>query len=54
LASKIEAIPRASSLERCGTINEKHGVIDVVFLAKFRKERVSENGGSNRLKLCVK
>jgi hypothetical protein len=40
--SEIEAVTRAYVLERCRSINEKHGVIDVVFLAEFSEERVSE------------
>jgi len=39
--------------QRCSTIDEKHSVSNVVFLAEFGKERVSENVCSGRFKLCV-
>jgi hypothetical protein len=37
----------------CGTINEKHSVFNVMFLAEFGNNRVSENVCSGRFKLCV-
>ncbi|AFK21507.1 hypothetical protein HFX_6387 (plasmid) [Haloferax mediterranei ATCC 33500] len=33
----------AGVFQRCRAIGEKHGVVDVVFLAEFMEERMSEN-----------
>lgn len=51
--SKIETAPSARVLERCRTIDEKHGVVDVVFLAKVGEECVSKSVGSYRFKRCM-
>jgi hypothetical protein len=40
--SEIEAMSVAGVFQRCGAINEKHSVVDGVFLAKFSEERVSD------------
>lgn len=41
-------------LERCRAIDEKHCIVDAVFLAEFSEERVSENEGSRRFKRYLK
>ncbi|SDF96806.1 hypothetical protein SAMN05216218_112105 [Halorientalis regularis] len=51
--SEIEAVSLAGVFQRSCTIDEKHSVIDIVFLAEFSEERVSECIGSHRLKLCM-
>jgi hypothetical protein len=51
--SEIEAVSLASVFQWCCTIDEKHGVVHVVFLAKFGKECVSESVRSHRFKLCM-
>jgi hypothetical protein len=51
--SEIEAVSLAGVFQRGCTIDEKHGVVDGVFLAEFSDERVSESVGSNCLKLCM-
>ena len=53
LISEIKSVTRASVFQRCRTINEKHGVLNVVFLAELGIERVSESVGSRRLMLYV-
>ena len=35
------------------SVNEKHGVVDVVFLAEFREKRVSDTIVCRRFKLCM-
>jgi len=37
---EIEPVTRTGVFQRRRTIDEKHGVVDVVFLAQFREERV--------------
>jgi hypothetical protein len=51
--SEIEAVSLTGVFQRCSAIDEKHSVFNVVFLAEFGKERVSENVCSGRFKLCV-
>jgi hypothetical protein len=51
--SEIEAVASAGVAEWFRSIDEKHGVVNVVFLAQFVEERVSGNVGSRRFKLCV-
>jgi len=36
-------VPIAGVFQRRRAIDEKHGVVDVVFLAVFSEERMSEN-----------
>ena len=36
--AEIEAVTRAGVFQRCRAVDEKHGVVDVVFLAKFSEE----------------
>jgi len=35
------------------SINEKHGVVDIVFLAEFHEKRVSDTIVCRRFKLCM-
>jgi len=51
--SEIEAVSLAGVFQWRRAIDEKHGVVDGVFLAEFHKERVSESVGSRRFKLCI-
>ena len=51
--SEIESVSLTGVFQRCGTIDEKHGVVDGVFLAEFGEKRVSDDVGSRRLKLCM-
>lgn len=51
--SEIEAMPLTGVVQRLIAIDEKHGVIDVVFLAQFREERTCDDFDSSRLKLCM-
>jgi len=53
LVSEIEAVALTRSLQRVRSIDEKHGVGDVVFLGEFSKKRMSENLRSRRFKLCM-
>ncbi|SEN97561.1 hypothetical protein SAMN05216388_1006231 [Halorientalis persicus] len=53
LVSEIEAVSLAGVFQWCCTIDEKHSVVHVVFLAEFGKECVSESVRSHRFKLCV-
>jgi hypothetical protein len=53
LVSEIEAVALTGVFQWCGSIDEKHGVIDVVFLAELAKEGVGENVCSGRWELCV-
>jgi hypothetical protein len=53
LVSEIEAVSLAGVFQWCCTIDEKHSVVHVVFLAEFSKECVSENVCPDRFKLCV-
>jgi hypothetical protein len=41
--SEIETMSLTGVVQWCSTIDEKHSVFNVVFLAEFGKERVSEN-----------
>ncbi len=38
-ASEIESVPLASIVQRLLVIDEKHGVVDIVFLPQIRKEQ---------------
>ncbi|SDG30331.1 hypothetical protein SAMN05216218_1231, partial [Halorientalis regularis] len=49
--SEIEAVSLAGVFQRCCAIDEKHGIVHVVFLTKFAKERVGESVRSHRFKL---
>ncbi|SDG29527.1 hypothetical protein SAMN05216218_12217 [Halorientalis regularis] len=51
--SEIEAVSLAGVFQRCCTVNEKHSVVNVVFLAEFGKECASDNVCSGRFKLCM-
>jgi hypothetical protein len=51
--SEIETVTSAGFVQWCRTIDEKHGVIDVVFLAQFVEERVCESVVSCRFTLCM-
>jgi len=42
--SEIEAVPLQCCFEPICSIDEKHGVVDVVFLAEFSKEDFGQNG----------
>ena len=53
LVSEIEAVARAGSVQRCRTIDEKYGVVNVVFLMEIREECVSDTVRSRRFKLRV-
>jgi hypothetical protein len=52
--SEIEAISLADIFHRGGTIGEKHGVVNVVFLTHFNEERMSECIGSDRFNVRVR
>lgn len=43
LISEIEAVAMSSVFQWCHAINVELGLVNVVFLAKFTKERVSKN-----------
>ena len=49
--AEIEAVTGAGVFQRRRTVDKKHGVVDVVFLAQFREERVSEHVRSGWLEL---
>jgi hypothetical protein len=51
---KIEAVSLTGAFQRGGTIDEKHGPTDGIFLAEFIEVCVSNNVDSGRLKLSVK
>jgi hypothetical protein len=51
--SEIEAVTTASVVQRFRTIDEKHGVVNVVFLAQCTEKRVSDNARFGRFKLCI-
>ncbi len=51
--SEIEAVSLAGVFQRCRTIDEKDGVVDIVFLAELGEERTSENVCSRWFKLCM-
>ncbi|EMA27648.1 hypothetical protein C444_19227 [Haloarcula japonica DSM 6131] len=44
----------ALGLYRFGVIDEKYGIVNVVFLVKFGEKRVSKNCRYGRSKLCMK
>jgi len=50
---EIEAVSLAGVFQWISAIDEKHGVVDGVFLAEFSEERVSESVRSHRFKLFV-
>jgi hypothetical protein len=41
LTSEIEAVATASVVQRVRTVDQKHSVVNVVFLSQFTKERYS-------------
>ncbi len=49
--SEIEAVSVTCFFQRGGVVNEKHGVVDVVFLAEFTEEHLGESVRSRRFKL---
>jgi len=51
--SEIEAVPTAGVFQRVRAVDEKHRVVNIVFLAEFGNERVGENVCSGWFKLCV-
>ena len=53
LVSELEAVSTTGVFQRCCTIDEKHGVLDVVFLTELRKEPVRENLFPRPLKRCM-
>ena len=52
--SEIEAVSATGIFQRVRTINEKHGVVNVVFLAEFSKERVSDYAFYGCFKPCIR
>jgi hypothetical protein len=48
--SEIETMTRPGRVQRCLAIEEKHGVVDIVFLMQFGEERVSNSACSGRFK----
>jgi hypothetical protein len=53
LVSELEATSTAGVFQRRRAIDEKHGVIAIVFLTQFREEAVCENLGSGRFEPLV-
>jgi len=53
LVSELEVVTLPSTLQRVRSIDEKHGVSDVMFLGEFRQKRMSANLRCCRFKLCV-
>ena len=51
--SEIEAVSVTGFFQRGGVIDEKHGVVNVVFLAEFTEKYLGESVRSRRFKLCV-
>ena len=51
--SEIEAVAATRLIQWCRATDEKHRVVNVVFLARFVEERVSDNVRSRRFKLCI-
>jgi hypothetical protein len=51
---KSEACSAERRLEMVGAIDEKHGSFDIVFLAEFREEHLSESGRGRRKEADVK
>jgi hypothetical protein len=43
LVSEIVAVTAAGVFQRCCVIDEKHGVVDIVFLAELGEERVCDH-----------
>jgi len=50
--SEIEPMSLTGVFQWCSTIDEKHSVFSVVFVAAFGNERVSKHLCSGRLKRC--
>ncbi len=50
---EIEAMPITSVCQWCRSINEKHGIGDIVFLAEFSEERMRDTVCSRRFTRCV-
>jgi len=53
LVSEIESMSLTGVFQRCGPIDKKHGVINVVFLAELGKKCMGENICSRWFKLCI-
>jgi hypothetical protein len=51
--SEIQAVPTAGVFQQCGTIDEEHHVIHIMFLAEFGKERAGENVVFSRFERCM-
>jgi hypothetical protein len=51
--SEIEAVTTAGVFQRVRAVNEKHGIVNVVFLAEISKERVSGYLVNRWSKRCV-
>lgn len=51
--SEIKAVAMECGVKPGAAIDEKHGVVDGVFLAEFSKECMRKNVGSRRFKLCM-
>ena len=50
---EIEAVAATGVFQRMRAINQKLGVVDVVFLAEFSKERVSDTLVCRWVKRCT-
>jgi hypothetical protein len=51
--SEIEAVSGTGIFQRVRTVDEKHDVVNVVFLAEFGKECMSGYLVCRRFKLCI-
>jgi len=51
--SETEVVTTTGVFRRVRAVNKKHSVIDVVFLAEFSNERMSDYVVRRRFKLCV-
>jgi hypothetical protein len=49
--AEIKAVTGAGVFQRCRTVDEKYGVIDVAFFAQFREERMGEHVRSGCLEI---
>ncbi len=49
----METVSLARVVQCFVAVNEKHGVVDVVFLTQFRDKRTGGYFGSRRFKPCV-
>ena len=50
---EIEAVAVTGVVEWCRAIDEKHGVLNVVFLLEFSEERMSDHVRSGRFMLYM-